>query len=278
MPALALLLLLGSAVATPRYAAFGRYRTWAVVNLTNGQSEWLTLPQDVRPRELTIADDGRLIVFTAYAAEAGTFLLYSWDKDASHPPRLVGDTRGYHANPAFDRAGEWIYFAHNPNAVGMPMGHMARAYAQIYRVRSDGTDLQPLTAEDGCHFSPVANKTGGVVFVHTQCHGHDRDLVSRTSASGSETTMKLAGDAAELALSEDGKRTIYVVRRKRSAFLFEMDVTTGVSKPIDSGTSDAAVAPRFGKGRESYYVLDDVVWRQHGASKIRVVSLKEGPQ
>src|SRR5258707_1020371 len=149
MPILALLLLLGSAATSPRYAAFGRSRTWSVVDLVSGKSEWLHLPRELAPRELTISSDGRLVVFTSLAPDAGTWLLYSWDKDPAHPPLLIGDTRGYHANPAFDPAGEWVYFAHNPDAIGMPMSHGARAYAQIYRVHPDGTGLQPLTAENG---------------------------------------------------------------------------------------------------------------------------------
>jgi Tol biopolymer transport system component len=182
MVQLALMLLLGSAAvrpASPHYAAFGRYRTWSLVNLADGKSEWLPLPQAWRPQELTVSPDGKLVVFTRYAAEAGTYLLYSWDKDPAHEPRRVGYTRGYHANPAVDPNGDWIYFAHNPDAVGMPMSHMARAYAQIYRVRIDGSELQPLTNEQGCHFAPAPGKDGQVLFVHTQCHGTARSLAGR---------------------------------------------------------------------------------------------------
>jgi hypothetical protein len=100
-----------------RYAAFGRMRTWTIVDLTSSKSQWLPLPPEMMPRELVVSNDGRLVVFTGYSREAGTYLLYSWDKNPAHAPQRIGDSRGYHANPAFDPTDEWVYFAHNPNAL-----------------------------------------------------------------------------------------------------------------------------------------------------------------
>lgn len=278
MPALALLLLLGSAVAPPRYAAFGRYRTWAVVNLAKGTSEWLPLPSNIRPRELTISIDGRVVVFTGYAAEAGTYLLYSWDKDPAHDPHRIGDTRGYHANPAIDPNGDWVYFAHNPNAEGMPMSHAARAYAQIYRVHLDGSGLQPLTDEQGCHFAPAPNKQGEVLFVHTQCHGFERSLVRKALPAGAESILKLVGDATELTLSDDGRRVLYAVTKSRYVAIFELNLETGTSTLVDQGTGALGVGPRFGDARQVYYMLNDSVWRSKAGRKQRLISMQEGPR
>jgi Tol biopolymer transport system component len=278
MPALVLLLLLSSAVTPPHYAAFGRYRTWALINLMDGKSEWLTLRPGLSPRELTVTADGRVVVFTSYAAEAGTYLLYSWDKDPGHAPRLIGDTRGYHASPAIDPNGDWIYFAHNPNAVGMPMSHTARAYAQIYRVHLDGSGLQSLTDEPGCHFSPIPTKNGAILFVHTQCHGHERSLVRMDLSGGSESELKLVGDATELVLSNDGRKAVYVVTKSGLNSIFELDLETGASTLVDRGGGTSGAEPRFGAGRQVYYVLNDSVWRSRAGRKQRIVSLQGGPR
>jgi Tol biopolymer transport system component len=197
---------------------------------------------------------------------------------SAHPPRSIGDTRGYHANPAFDPSGEWVYFAHNPDAVGLPMRHIERAYAQIYRVHLDGSELQKLTNERGCHFAPAPGKNGKLLFVHTQCHGYERSLVRMTLADASESTLKLVGDANETALSDDGRKLLYVVNRSGLASLFELDVETGASKLIDEGAVISGAEPRFGIGRQIYYVLNDALWSARAGHKRRILSLQAGPR
>jgi hypothetical protein len=274
----ALLLALLGAAEGPRYAAFGRFRTWTLVNLVDGKPEWLPLPPSLIPRELTVSVDGRTVVFTGYSETAGTNLLYAWDKDPAHPPRSIGDTRGYHANPAVDAAGEWVYFAHNPDAVGLPMSHTSRAYAQIYRVHLDGSGLQRLTDEQGCHFAPSPGRGGKLLFVHTQCHGHERALVRMTLANASEATLKMVGDANETMASDDGRKLLYVVSNSGFGSVFELDVGTGASMLIDQGRIGSRAEPRFGAGRQIYYALNDAVWSMKAGRKQRIVSLQEGPR
>lgn len=264
---LALAALAPVAPAAPRYAVFGSYRNWTLVEMTTAKSERLVLPADVKPRELNVSRDGKLVAFTAYSGDAHTFLLYAWDRSIAHPPRQIGDDRGYHANPVFDRSGTWVYFAHNPDAVGQPMNHEPRAFAQIYRVRLDGTSLTALTNEKGCHFAPEPTKSGKVVYVHSQCDGFHYAIEGANSASFALKPGVFHGQISELAMSDDRRQALYVVEAAGHASLFRWDAATLKSSLADSGPRGARLQPRFGPAHDIYYMLGDTVW--HVSKKAR---------
>jgi hypothetical protein len=276
-------MILATAVAAPhtsmpRYAAFGHSRTWALVDLRTGAYEWLLLPPGLLPRDLTVSNDGATVVLTNYSNESATYLLYSWDKSPAHSPHSIGDTRGYHADPAFDSAGEWIYFAHNPNAGGLPMSHGTRAYAQIYKVRVDGTGLTALTDEQGCHFAPTPLVGGGLLLLHTKCHGFERALTRMNPAAKTASVIRTLGEANELGISDDGKRAMVAIDLHGHTGILSLDIDSAKSEVLGLGLSGSKAEPRFGSDGAAFYVMNNVVWRMRAGNKSQIVSLAAGPR
>src|SRR5579871_3847855 len=133
--------------SAPRTAVFGETGGgWKAVALPELAVREVPFPPEVKPQHVTASADGHTVFFTAFDSVAQNVLLFRRDWDVAGPARRIGDSRGYHSDPVVSPDGQWVYFAHNPDAHGPAMQHPEKqAYAQIYRVHPDGSGLEALT-------------------------------------------------------------------------------------------------------------------------------------
>jgi Tol biopolymer transport system component len=219
--------------ADRRYVAFGTANdrtSWVAVEVRSHAVEKLDIPDGFRPEYVAIASDGHFLVFTAFDHTANNTLLFRLDRTPNARPVSIGDKKGYHSSPTVSPDGQWVFFAHHPRGRGQPMAHELQAYAQIYRVRSDGTGLESLTSGSGCHVSPTVSRSGDLAYVHSDClRNHWFELV-RASAQPGEAPEALSGAVNEPALSPDGLSVIFWVHQPNSAALFTMNLRE--KKPV----------------------------------------------
>jgi WD40-like Beta Propeller Repeat len=216
-----------------RYVAFGTANdrtSWVAIEVRSHAVERLDIPEGFRPEYVAVAPDGRFLVFTAFDPTANNTLLFRLDRRPNARPVSIGDNKGYHSSPTVSPDGQWVFFAHHPRARGQPMAHEPQAYAQIYRVRPNGTGLESLTSGNGCHVSPTVSQSGDLAYVHSDClRNHWFELV-RASAQPGQAPEALSGAVNEPALSPDGLSVIFWVHQPNSAALFAMNLRE--KKPV----------------------------------------------
>jgi WD40-like Beta Propeller Repeat len=249
-----------------RYVAFGITNdrtTWVAVEVHSDAVERLDIPDGFRPEYLAIAPDGHFLVFTAFDQAANNTLLFRLDRTPNAHPVSIGDTQGYHASPTVSSDGEWVLFAHHPLARGKPTEHEPQAYAQIYRVHSDGTGLEPLTSGNGCHLSPTVSPSGDLAYVHSDCFRSRWFELLRRKAGIEQPPERLSGAVNEPALSPDGLSVVFWVRQPNSAALYEMNLRD--KKPLLRAQfvpRTNAIRPQFGTRREELlFQTSTGVWR-----------------
>lgn len=250
----------------PRYLVFGNAPQWFLFEVHSRKLEPLSFPEPFRPEGIDVSRDGLILYFTAYDSKARNTLLFSWVRGSQTPPASVGNTRGYHSDPALSPDGRWLYFAHNPDARGPPGKHTSKAYAQLYRVRTDGTGLEALSAEDGCHFAPTVARGESVFLVHTTC-SFERWLVRydlRTRKARRLDEQFAIFD--EPTASPDGERLLFAVTVPAGIELREQRVRGGQPKTLLTVPVDMPrIRPRYGsRPQEILYQYQQALWSFDG--------------
>ena len=258
--------LASSMLAAPKaggHLLFGQRNAWWEFDCRNETTRAVTFPAGLMPMEAAISPDGRLIAFTATSPTTRNVTLFLWSQTrAGAPPVQIGDSRGYHSDPIFSSDGGWIYFAHNPNAGGPPGHHEAQAYAQIYRVRPDGTGLAALTNEPGCHYSPSVGRDGRLAFVHSNCIDHQFVQLYSTDTRMAREPAEWGGNIDEVAFSSDG-HSVFRVTRTVDTFIFS--VARGNATPrriLAVRRYERACHPQTCPGRRGLYFFNQhAIWR-----------------
>jgi len=198
----------------------------------------LQVPGGQLPQQAAASPDGQTIAYTATARSRGA-QLYLW-KLEEPTPRMVGENSGYYADPRFSADGRWIYFAHNREGMGRPTAHMGQAYAQLYRMRPDGTAFEALSDEKGCHYSP-APAVNHVYFIHTLCHRSSRQIESLDLRTGKTRQLESFANAEDLAVTDGAESMAWVIRSVETMRVLMRG--RGKSRPIElfklRKTSDA---------------------------------------
>ena len=185
-----------------RYVAFGpQGSVWLLIEVVSRRVERITLPAtDVDG--LAVSGDGTRF---AYVGPAGNGKgIWSW-KRGDAAPRLVESGAGKYSDPAISPDG-WIYFSRSPvNG----RNHTFGTYAQVFRIRSDGTGLQQITDENGCHFGVSFTRRGQLQYIHTSCTA--QSWVERFGqAATPEILVAVVGSLAEATSSLDGHSVLFV--------------------------------------------------------------------
>jgi hypothetical protein len=198
------LLLLAVAPQPPRLAAFGYERAWLAVNLDTAEVRRMDLsfaPGLVRT--IGFSPNGKAVAFTSPAGASGSTKidkLFFWSGVDNEPARPL-TTTGHAESPVFSLDGAWILFGHHPDGAAMGT-HQPDKYLQIYKIRTDGTGLSPLTASVGCHYAPQPTSKGAV-FIHASCMG-GTDSVQELSGNRESTWRSEPLKLLETAVTEDG--------------------------------------------------------------------------
>jgi hypothetical protein len=257
----------------PRTLVFGNDRDWVLVNARTYSAQRIHVPRDRTANTLTATADGKRVVFSSFDDQAHNVLLFSYEVQAPNDVRRIGDVRGYHSDPAITPDGTWVYFAHHPNAGGPPGQHGEKAYAQIYRAHLDGTGLEAMTNEPGCHFAP--NATGrtaaSVFFIHTTC-SVERYLVrmDERNRSFEQVSTVLPMGLDEPYQSPDGKHLLYTVIGVSTLEVDELATDTSKSIKVASfSRSETRAHPQYGSRRAEvlYQSLNEILLLNGGVSK-----------
>jgi hypothetical protein len=181
--------------------------------------------------EATVSPDGRVIVFTAWSDAVQNRLMYKWEIGSGQATRL-GGAQGFHASPDFTNDGTWVYFAHHPRKGGLPGQHEPGASAQLYRVRIDGSGLEALTREGGCHMHPNVGYGGSVLFAHTDCiMGRSIKVLGHGRRSSGPLEPAFGEyDAAVFDFSE--QKIAFAMATRKDVVVFERRVSNGETKEL----------------------------------------------
>src|SRR5215467_1506056 len=265
-----------TASAGSTYLIFGsKLSGWIAVDPKTHRVEALHFPAPFKPEAIAISRHGTELVFTAFHPPARNVLLFRWQRNSSGSPVSIGDDRGYHSDPSLSEDGQWVYFAHNPLAFGPPGQHQGQAYAQLYRVRLDGTQLMPLTEESGCHFGPT-NATGEqLIYLYSTCSG-DRVLRRLDLKKLISIDLHKAGWAFnEASASPDSRAVLISIGGFDSVSIAEVDLRSLQMRTVlrIAGASPP-VRPRYGAQRnEIFYQARGAVWVSQGNSTNQIAQL-----
>jgi len=270
----------GTSTERPRYLLFGtKSLGWIVLEARTRHVDRLHFPAPFVPENVAISSNGEDVVFTAADSAANNVLLFHWNLKRNTPPRSIGDQRGYHADPTISDDARWAYFAHNPFARGPPGEHQAKAYAQLYRVQIDGSGLEALTDERGCHFGPTNATANQLIYLYTTCNG-DRTLrrfhfPSRTSTDLSKTGFIVN----EPSTSPGSTRVVFSSPNVDSVSIAEIDLqTTQLSRAFPIHGASLPVRPQYGASLEDiFYQSHATVWRRHKNVSERIAAFTGEP-
>lgn len=212
-----------------------------------------------RALDLAVGPDEHTLVFTAWSAPVENWLLYACD---AGNPRRLGEATGYHGQPSFSEDGATVFFVHHPKKGG-PVGmHEEGANAQLYRVRLDGSGLEPLTDSKGCKLAP--QKVGqAVVYLHATCSGPRTVELISLEKGRRVATLEEALNTHYPDLSSDG-RSVLVTRKTLAGIqLVALDVQRKTAR-ILWGLPEGYEGTRAGWGQSTasiIYQRDGAVWR-----------------
>jgi hypothetical protein len=272
--------LLSSVSAQPRYLVFGaKSQRWIAIEARALRVEPLTFPAPFKPEGVALSRDGKVIIFTAFHPPANNVLLFRWDRSSSEPPVSIGDDRGYHSDPTISDDGQWVYFAHNPFAFGPPGQHQDRAFAQLYRVQLNGTGLEPLTDENGCHLGPTNASAEQVFYLHTNCRGNRTLRIFDLKKSISVDLQKYGFDFSEPCTSPDQKAMLVSFGVGDSGAIAEIDLRSLQMRTlVRVGQAAPPLRPQYGtKRRDIFYQARGTVWLAGGKSTQRIAEFLGAP-
>lgn len=262
-----------------RYVALGGADTWIAYDVVTHDAIPIRLPKDFHPSDLTVSEDGSTAVCVAENPRApNQARLYAWSLRASTTPTEIGEPRGYYADPRISSDGAWVYVAHNAVGRGSPFGHNHQAYAQIYRLHPDGTGLEPLTDEDGCHVAPTVTGPNRIVYVHGACVSPERDI--ETLDLGKKQRKRLLATSKsinELRLSSGGRFAIISVTGNETVALERADLKTGkVQRLVQFRRESEKVRPEFGATEdEILFARGRGVWSLKNGQAQQILSFSE---
>lgn len=272
-----LLFALLSTSAGAEHMVFGDSgRGWFVFDSATGEARPLAVPSGRSIAGIDISSDGKMVAFTAYDPQAQNTLLFSLN-EATRKVERIGNDRGFHSNPRFSPDGRWVYFAHNPEAMGPPGQHGMKAFAQIYRVRTDGTSLEQLTSGRGCHFAPAVSRRLTPLFIHSNCS--TERLIKMKSGSDEKrwATEDMAFEETEI--DESGEIGFVTAAGRSDTAILKVTSRGGTAELLCRVPRDGIATHRlrFDERQNAlFYQARGEVWRKDPVGSPRtVLSLRE---
>lgn len=252
----------------PHYLAFGpRGRDWLLVEVTTRRVDRVTLPaSDIDG--LAVSSDGNRFAYIAASADHKQGL-WSWNR-GDPLPRIIDSGAGRYSDPALGPDG-WIYFSRSP-VNGRQ--HTFGTYAQVFRTRADGSGLQQITDENGCHFGVSFTSRGRLQYIHSSCTA--QSWVERTGQSTKpEILVAVAGSLAEATSSPDGRSLLFVSDEPDS---FVVKEVRGTSAPRMLAAFDRAmrrVRVSYGRSTEEiFYQQGGNIWMLDHGQRTMIAALE----
>ncbi len=289
LPATAFLLYLLSAPSSAdawqsqRFLAFGERNSWVLINPLDRSLIRIALPTPSAPTSFAVSNDGSQIAFTAWDPQAGAVLLFLWNRTSEAKPRSIGMKHGRHGDVTFGPDG-WIYFAHHAglDTPAGEFGDLSQAScssAQLWRIHPDGMDLQRLTNEVGCHYSPIW-MSGRLFFIHKLAPLNRRLESFDPRASGLPRIH--SGELHrmdELAGAPDGRSLLIAVERARTTAIKEVSLDGKILDRLEIDRFAPEARAQFGRTRAEIFIQSQgYVWLSKSQTLTRFVALNPPPE
>lgn len=257
----AMMLLAGAPVPPNKQCrVFGTGSKVLLLQLPEEKVTPLELPEGLTTIEAACSPNGEFLAFTGKPPGYSATQLFLYDR-SSQQVSTIGEQFGYHAEPWFSESGEWIYFAHNTISAGEPLNHREMAYAQIYKVKPDGSSLQALTNERGCHFSPREAR-GTLFYLHSSCKSQDRFIES----PGKTQWLQVQDRTNIFDISQDGQTVIWGAPVGQEIHVYSLSSNQkGPSlllKLENSRAKQVAIS-----GKSVFFEQDGALWKFDGTHK-----------
>lgn len=154
--------------------------------------------------------------------------------------------------------------------------HAPKAYAQIHRIRLDGTGQEALTSEDGCHFAASGTSGDSLFFAHTPCHMNNSSIVHFDLKTRRAKQLDSGGEIlSEPSLSPDGKRVLFSKKTQETHVILEATWPGWRVRPLlEIPKTMNRVRPQYGSSQsEILYQSVGAIWSFDGKTSTRLFSL-----
>ena len=197
------LMVAAALVSEPRYLIFGTTGPeFLLVEAASRSVERVTLPSG-EIDGVAVSSDASQFAYVAPVGD-GKRGLWTWKRgEAAH---LIESRSGKYSDPAFSPDG-WIYFSRSPASGGR---HAFGTYAQVFRVRPDGSGPEQNTDENGCHFSVSFTSRGQLQYIHSSCTSRAWVERLKRPSTRPDILVTVAGTVAEATASPDGTSVLFV--------------------------------------------------------------------
>lgn len=241
-------------VASPEVQSpllFGEGNQWILLDPFTYRASSISFPV-ARVENAAVAPDGKTFALIAPNAPAA-WAVWIWKRGDPSAKSLFADG-GRYSDPSFDADGR-IYFSHSTAAM---RPHIRGSYAQIFRSLADGSAVEQLTDEDGCHFaSKIA--AGELHYVHSSC-----SATSWMQARSRDGKMKMEvatlGIIDETAISRNGRTVLYVLNEPDSVSLWRLQLGQPAALVIRQRRTMERLRPAFGRDDDILYQAAGSVW------------------
>lgn len=160
----------------------------------------------------SFAADNASVLFSSNMG--GAYDIYRMDLASGNQNRLTDS--GYAYAPAESPEGEFIVYAYNPGE--------ALADAQLWMMRSDGSDRYPLTLEDGGAWDPTWSPDGLQIMFASQVGEHVQLFIMDRDGSNVRQVTNLQGLRGRNDWSVDDMLSTYIgTSWKREIITFNLD-------------------------------------------------------
>lgn len=199
--------------------------------------------------------DGSTIVFSSDRDDPENAHLYLMDADGGNQRRLVTGLEDDQVGARWSPDGQYILFHSNPQVDGLPR-------FDVFRVRSDGSELTNLTNTRGNNFMADWSPDGQRIVFVSQRNGNSELYVMK--ADGTEQT-RLTESSAENFLprwSPDGLQILFESNRNGTTYsLYTIDVPGEASAgPAPEDSAKPLLPPGFNYGTGAWAGADWIVF------------------
>jgi hypothetical protein len=250
---------------------FGEGDHWIVVDPRSYQAAPVVFPIS-EIENAAASPDATSFAVIAHDAKRGS-AVWLWSR-GQESARLLFAKDGHFADPAFGADGKWLYFSHSGSGV---RPHMAGNYAQIFRSRPDGSSLEQITDEDGCHFGTTIAR-GDLHYIHSSCS--TTSWLRRQGADGKTATEATTlGIIDEVAVSPSGNVILYVLNGPDSVTVWRLRLGRPAQVLFRDRKTMQRLRPAFGRDEdEILFQASGAVWllANHNKRPIATISAARG--
>lgn len=256
--------------AERRPVMFGDRENWLVMDASTYSVERISYPV-ANISNVAVSPDASQFVFIAPEPTMRDDALWVWRR-GEPKAKILESQGGRYSDPVFDPDGRWIYYSHTAST---GQRHMFGTYAQIFRIRPDGSGREQVTNEAGCHFGATFSGTS-LAFIHSSCTGNCT-LKRMRSPMAPKVIASPAGTIDEVTVSADGQTVVYVVGQP-DGILLRTARAGGESKTLAELARRASrLRPAFGASdQEILFQNDGFVWLLRKGQQLALVSITEG--